>query len=80
MILTGIKNDYSKPVVTKPPISPDLAREIIGSLLEKGLDQMLLIELQQEATFMVMYFLCARFEEAVNLTMKNIGLSLAGYL
>lgn len=59
-------------MVKKRPISPALAKSLLVRYTAKGLKYMDLLELREAAFFAVLYFCCARYEEAAKLRMENV--------
>ena len=79
-VIKGLKRKFAKPVIKKRPITPVMAKSLLSLYTSKGLESMDLMELRSAAFFSVLYFCCARYEEAAKLKMENVKVTVEGNL
>ena len=67
-------------MIKKRPITPLIEKSLLSLYTSKGLENTELMELRFAALFSVLYFCCARYEEAAKLKLENVKVTVEGNL
>ena len=79
-VIKGLKRKFTKPVIKKRPITPLIEKSLLSLYTSKGLENTELMELRFAALFSMLYFCCARYEEAAKLKLENVKKTVKGNL